>query len=476
MATTLKRPSDDKLENVEEIPKAKASTGDIQDGMITAFVQWANDRNFRINPKVTVTRHGTVSKFGMMAISDIECGECLFEIPREHILMQETCSIASLLAENTSSITSDSGWVPLLLALMYEFHNPQSPWRPYLDLVPDRNDLDLPICWTQKERQDLLQGTQIPAMAETDLQMIHHDFHKVALPFIKNLPDLFPPICHTFPFYLRMVSFVMAYSFMEPINPALDSFDTEQEKAPPMLVPMADILNHVSKHNAELSYGPACLQMVAVKDIAKGEEVFNTYGMLDNGQLLNMYGFAELFPENINETVTIPIRLLKEVAQQLPIHKQKPDLLLAKWQYMQKYNIGDETDEFIIGMKGFLTRYELLMCLKILHLEETAFNIQKDGEFDYDEDPLFGDEDEDDEEDDDDDELLRFKDLTKLDADWRNTLKSCAERCLQQYRTNLDEDTRLLNDGRLDMMLNRERYAMYTLYSQKKLLQRLINF
>ena len=69
-----------------------------------------------------------------------------------------------------------------------------------------------------------------------------------------------------------MVSFVMAYSFMEPINPALDSSDSEQEKAPPMLVPMADILNHISKHNAELSYGATHLKMMAIKDIAKVSE------------------------------------------------------------------------------------------------------------------------------------------------------------------------------------------------------------
>lgn len=481
MASGVKRQSDQKLENVEEVPKAKTSTGEVQDAIISAFVQWCNDRNFQISPKVIVTRHGTVSKFGMVAISDIKCGDCLFQVPRENILMPETCTIASLLSRSSPTISSDSGWVPLLLALMYEYNNPQSPWRPYLDLVPDREDLDLPICWTPQERHEFLQGTQIPAMTETDLQLIYYDFHKVALPFVKNLPNLFPPVCQTLTFYLRMVSFVMAYSFMEPINPALDPSDTEQEKAPPMLVPMADILNHVSKHNAELSYGATYLKMIAIKDIEKGEEVFNTYGMLDNAQLLNMYGFAELFPANINETVTIPIRLLKEVAEQLDVHKQKPDLLLCKWNYMQNSNVGDETDEFIIGMKGFLTRYEVLICLKILHMEETAFNAQKDQGFDEDLDMLFSDDNEENEEennndDDDDDELLKFKHLKKLDSAWRRTLRICAEKCLERYRTSLAEDTRLLNEGQVNTRINRQRYAFYTTYSQKKLLQRLIHF
>ena len=52
MASGVKRQSDQKLENVEEIPKAKTSTGEVQDAVISAFVQWCNDRNFQISPKV----------------------------------------------------------------------------------------------------------------------------------------------------------------------------------------------------------------------------------------------------------------------------------------------------------------------------------------------------------------------------------------------------------------------------------------
>ena len=45
------------------------------------------------------------------------------------------------------SIQGTSGWAPLLIALMYEYNNPDSVWRPYLDLVPDFDELDLPMFW-----------------------------------------------------------------------------------------------------------------------------------------------------------------------------------------------------------------------------------------------------------------------------------------------------------------------------------------
>lgn len=46
-------------------------------------------------------------------------------------------------------------------------------------------------------------------------------------------------------------------SFQEPQEED-DDDDDEEEKAPnpPMMVPMADMLNHVSKHNANLEFTP----------------------------------------------------------------------------------------------------------------------------------------------------------------------------------------------------------------------------
>lgn len=46
-----------------------------------------------------------------------------------------------------SSLQSPSGWVPLLLALLYEYTSPQSRWRPYLSLWTDFKTLDHPMFW-----------------------------------------------------------------------------------------------------------------------------------------------------------------------------------------------------------------------------------------------------------------------------------------------------------------------------------------
>ena len=79
----------------------------------------------------------------------------------------------------------------------------------------------------------------------------------------------------------------MAYSFTEPVPDDDDDDDDSDSDAsrdaaaaaaqrrsnPPMMVPMADILNHVADNNAHLDFGPESLKMVAIKDIKKVHNV-----------------------------------------------------------------------------------------------------------------------------------------------------------------------------------------------------------
>jgi hypothetical protein len=84
--------------------------------------------------------------------------------------------------------------------------------------------------------------------------------------------------CQNIESYKRAVAFVMAYSFTEPPAESnendSDSEDSDTESdakvtnSPPMMVPMADILNHVAKNNARLDFDVDSLKMVATKAIA----------------------------------------------------------------------------------------------------------------------------------------------------------------------------------------------------------------
>ena len=48
----------------------------------------------------------------------------------------------------SNELKSKSGWVPLLLTLMYEYTKEHSKWRPYFDMVPDIQ-FDIPMFWDE---------------------------------------------------------------------------------------------------------------------------------------------------------------------------------------------------------------------------------------------------------------------------------------------------------------------------------------
>ena len=74
-----------------------------------------------------------------------------------------------------------------------------------------------------------------------------------------------------------MAAFVMAYSFTEQDSSKDDDDDDDDDDnnevksndSAPVMVPMADILNHISNNNAHLEFGAESLTMVATQDIHK---------------------------------------------------------------------------------------------------------------------------------------------------------------------------------------------------------------
>ena len=67
---------------------------------------------------------------------------------------------------------------------------------------------------------------------------------------------------HTLSLYKHMAAFVMAYSFT-------DEHPQVEGESVTLMVPMADILNHISHHNAHLEFGTEALKMVATCDISR---------------------------------------------------------------------------------------------------------------------------------------------------------------------------------------------------------------
>ncbi|XP_047451454.1 N-lysine methyltransferase setd6 [Mugil cephalus] len=440
------------------------------------FLQWCNRVGLVLSTKVCVSKDGTVAEYGMLAKDDIEEGEVLFTIPRSALLHQGTTKVSALLEKEKSSLESSSGWVPLLLALLYEYTSSQSHWKPYLSLWTDFKTLDHPMFWLKEERDRLLKGTGIPEAVDTDLSNIQKEYTDVALPFMVKHPDLWNSNTHTLELYMKLVAFVMAYSFQEPQEEE-DEDEEEEEKTPnpPMMVPMADMLNHVSNHNANLEFTPECLKMVCVRPIRKGEEVFNTYGQMANWQLLHMYGFTEPYPSNSNDTADIHINNLYKAATQGTRSDLDRQLMEEQWEMLRE--IMQERTAFVFSKQGCLTDTELHTALKFLCMSKEEFSEFKDNEGW-----------EDDEEEDEEKISLAFSNegLPELKAPWkiliheaaRLTLRSYAEEEEEQGKVEekvLEGDGALIEDkAALAGLSRRQQNALQVRYGQKTILHRVM--
>ena len=56
------------------------------------------------------------------------------------------------------SLDDSSGWIPLLITLMYEFMKENSFWRPYLDLIPEIPGFGHPLFWKEADIKNELSG------------------------------------------------------------------------------------------------------------------------------------------------------------------------------------------------------------------------------------------------------------------------------------------------------------------------------
>lgn len=77
---------------------------------------------------------------------------------RSRLLWEGTSRISALLSSSEQLQQSQSGWVPLVISLMYEYHNRKdSEWKPYLNFLPTVQQLDQPMFWSN-DKLSLLDG------------------------------------------------------------------------------------------------------------------------------------------------------------------------------------------------------------------------------------------------------------------------------------------------------------------------------
>eukprot|EP00033_Pygsuia_biforma_P004264 GCRY01004674.1.p1 GENE.GCRY01004674.1~~GCRY01004674.1.p1 ORF type:complete len:431 (+),score=120.01 GCRY01004674.1:102-1394(+) len=315
--------------------KIKTNSGE-KDRLLEDFQAWMKESSFNFNKDLEF-RNDETSGRGVFATKDIAADAALFVIPKECLLMAATCSSDAL--KKQLAVSEMDPWSSLIVVLMYEYTNPNSKWRAYLDCLP--KSFNTPLFWTDEEVA-LLKGTSCyDKIGKADIQST---FDTVVVPFMKSNPDLFDNQ-HTFELYKILGSIVLAYSF---------SFDEDVI----CMVPMADLLNHkTGKNNARIfseeetrdeveeaeldHFGhplpPEGLVCHSIKPIAAGEEIYNTYGDLCNADLLRKYGFVD--ESNPNDLFEIPGTCVSELIES---RESNAGLQKRKNSFLEENGLTDE--------------------------------------------------------------------------------------------------------------------------------------
>ncbi|XP_067929235.1 N-lysine methyltransferase setd6-like isoform X2 [Watersipora subatra] len=458
----------DDMEGIDDMRNAaQAESG------LGNFLKFCHASNISLHEKVLCTNRGVSANYGMVAIGDIKTGETLFIIPRTAVLSPENCGIAKFLASNAESLSSNSGWLPLILAILYEKFDPESKWRAYLDTFPNFTNMDLPMFWPLSELESELKCTGLASSVATDIHNMRKEYDSTLLPLITEHPELFKdPRYRDFDVIKQVCAFIMAYSFTDDVSRQVlsdsDESDDEEEMQPPatLMVPLADLLNHVPDHNAELNIGESTLRMIAVKDIKKGEEVYNTYGKVSNYTLLLMYGFAVLPQTNPYNTLELKLSTIDTAC----IQTDYPNWELRS-EYLKKLSAADAQDSFsqsiCLHSSGLSDTAQILKVLRmdkeelqarLSALKPKGVSDDRDGD-----DWLSDDEEE---------EEITSDDLCEFDEATKAMLRRVADLILAEFPPSLP--TALQGSGVSSISLsNRQVFSMYVRDSQTSLLIKL---
>ncbi|KAJ9097733.1 hypothetical protein QFC21_004771 [Naganishia friedmannii] len=132
-----------------------------------------------------------------------------------------------------------------------------------------------------------------------------------------------------------------------------DDDDSEADVEEEVMVPVADILNAAyGLDNAHLSFDDGRCKMITTKRIAKGEQIYNTYGGPSNSYLLRRYGHIDALP--------LPSVLLKKLSPEL-----------RTWPY------GNIADDFEISgqdvLEAVVAHWKQTRKGKVTEQEEQAY-------------------------------------------------------------------------------------------------------
>ncbi|KAK3599000.1 hypothetical protein CHS0354_007455 [Potamilus streckersoni] len=253
--------------------------------------------------------------YGLQATAELKEGDMFLAVPRKTMMTAASAQstvLSQLILEDKILQVMPS--VALALHLLCEKRSQDSPWKPYIDTLPE--EYSTPLYFTVEDLE-YLKGS--PALSDCISQ--YRNIARQYAYFYRLLQNETPattclPIkdCFIYDDYRWAVSTVMTRQNQIPTP--------DGSKMTFALIPLWDMCNHCNGLiTTDFSLEKDCSECFALRDFQKDEQIFIFYGARSNAELLVHNGFV--YPENEHDRIAIKLGISKED----PLFQLKSELL-----------------------------------------------------------------------------------------------------------------------------------------------------
>lgn len=316
----------------------------MSDVRLRNFISFAHGVDVSFDESAVRFGSSSLHGYGVFARSPISRGAVLATVPKAAILSVETASLwkdinkqSAVAVDHANEHLRDSACEPLFqlpAALLFEaLLGDRSPWRFYIDILPPTlENIGIPLAEDAERVAKVCQGTGIDVLTQTMRAKLRNVFDEIIKPLYVRRGaqlDLEKGIVDN----VKFDQFLLAFAWTTSRAFAVDSFHGNS------MVPIADMFNHCTdgehvhiegagddgdgnddsdgdededtdsspsrpskpskngiaddEHAVHDKAETDVLKIVCVKDVAPGNEVFNTFGQKPNTLLYLNYGFTE---------------------------------------------------------------------------------------------------------------------------------------------------------------------------------------
>ncbi|KAF5186190.1 [Fructose-bisphosphate aldolase]-lysine N-methyltransferase protein [Thalictrum thalictroides] len=274
-----------------------SSTTETSSTVLTSFWQWVCDKGVISNKSPSIKPGIVPEGLGLIAQRNISRNEVVLEVPKKFWINSDTVA-ASEIGKFCGGLKP---WVAIALFLLREKSRKDSPWRSYLDILP--NTTNSTIHWSEEELSEL-QGTQLLSTTIGAKDYVQSEFLNVEEEIILPNKHMFPSITED--------DFLWAFGVLR--SRAFSRLRGENF----VLIPLADLINHDPSITTEdssyeirgggLFSRELLFSLRSPVSVEAGDQVLIQYDLQkSNAELALDYGFTELRSDRNTYTLTLQI-------------------------------------------------------------------------------------------------------------------------------------------------------------------------